>query len=187
MVGTKNAEKVTVKLPAEVLDILRWHVERLERENERRAKRSPENAAAMAASDLLFPCEPNGRNRGGGYRTKWSLDRAFEDASKAIGLPYRVTPRALRRTFQDVAREAGLSEVLTRGICLHKSPEMTARYSTVRLGETEAAIGKVIDFATAKRARSETPLATPLARSKAHRAAPSPPAQTAETTGSASG
>lgn len=187
MVGTKNKDKVQVKLPAEALDVLRWHCERLDRENEKRAKRSPENAAAMAASELLFPCEPNGRNRGGGFRTKWSLDRAFEDSGKAIGLAYRVTPRALRRTFQDLAREAGISDVLARGICLHRTPEMTARYSTVRLNETQQAIGKIIDFAEAKRARSETPLAPPPERSNTHRDAPSPPAQATDKRGGAAG
>jgi integrase len=105
MEGTKDGNDWVVKLPAEALDMMRWHVERLEKENAQRAKRSPENAAAMAASELLFPCEPNGRNRGGGFRTKSSLARPFDVAGKAIGLSYSVTPRALRRSFQDLCRE----------------------------------------------------------------------------------
>jgi integrase len=187
MPGTKNGRDEIVKLPPEAIDVLRWHVERMEAENEKRAKRSPENAAAMRASDLLFPAEPNGRNKGGGYRSKSSLDVAFADAGKAIGLPYKVTPRALRRSFQDLAREAGISDVLARGICGHRTPAMTARYSTVGLAEKQEAIGKLIDFTAAKRARAETPLAPPLGRSDTHRTAPSPPGQPVDTKGTASG
>jgi integrase len=187
MAGTKTGRDEIVKLPPEAIDVLRWHVERMEAENEKRAKRSPENAAAMRASELLFPAEPNGRNRGGGYRSKSSLDVAFDDAGKAIGLTYKVTPRALRRSFQDLAREAGISDVLARGICGHRTPAMTARYSTVGLNEKEHAIGKLIDFTAAKRARSETPLAPPHERSDTHRTAPTPPTQAGETIDNAHG
>jgi hypothetical protein len=183
MAGTKNGESWAVKLPAEALSVLKWHVDRLERENERRRQRSPENAAAMDASDLLFPAEPNGRNRGGGFRTKSALDAAFKDAGERIGLGYRVTPRALRRSFQDLCREAGVGGVLARGICGHKTPEMTARYSTVALDETEAAIGRIIDFAAAKRARAETPPAPPPERTDLHSSAPSNESEAREASG----
>lgn len=177
MLGTKNGRDQVLKLTPEVMGVLRWHVERLEMENVKRAKRSPENAAAMAASELLFPAEPNGRNRGGGFRTKSSLNEAFADVGKAIGLGYKVTPRALRRSFQDLSRAAAVSDVVARAVCGHRTPAMTAHYSTVRLDEQEAAMGKIISFAAARKAPTETPPASPPSRTELHAPAPSPVTQ----------
>jgi len=173
MEGTKDGNDWVVKLPAEAIGVLRWHVERLDRENERRRKRSPENAAALDRSELLFPAEPNGRNRGGGFRTKSSLNRPFEICANAIGLSYQLSPRALRRSFQDLCREAGISDVLARGICGHTTPQMTARYSTPWLEEKQAAIGKLIDFAAAKRARAGSQAGSQPESPDMHRDAPS--------------
>ncbi|MBA3391136.1 MAG: site-specific integrase [Deltaproteobacteria bacterium] len=187
MLGTKNGHDQVLKLSPEVVEVLRWHVERLELENVKRAKRSPENAAAMDASELLFPAEPNGRTRGGGFRTKSSLGLAFEDVGKVIGLAYNVTPRALRRSFQDLIRAAAVSDVVARAVCGHRTPAMTAHYSTVRPDEQEAAMGKIIHLATARRALAETPPGSPPERSETLAAAPSPPGQPTETQERASG
>jgi len=174
MLGTKNGHDQEIKLTPEVLDVLRWHSERLEAENVKRAKRSPQNAAAMDASELLFPAEPNGRTRGGGFRTKSSLNASFADVGEAIGLKYKVTPRALRRSFQDLIRAAAVSDVVARAVCGHRTPAMTAHYSTVRLDEQEAAMGKIIHLATARRAVAETPPGSPPTRSEVLTPAPSP-------------
>lgn len=154
MVGTKNGHDLTIKLAPEVVGVLRWQVERLERENARRAVRFPENAAAMAESELLFPAEPNGRNRGGGFRSKTSLNHAFASVGTAIGLRYKVTPRALRRSFQDLVRAASISDTVARAVCGHRTPAMTAHYSTVRSDEQESAMGKIINLASARQRRS---------------------------------
>lgn len=180
MLGTKNGRDQVLRLASEVLDVLRWHVERLGTENAKRAKRSPLNAVAMDASELLFPAEPNGRTRGGGYRTKSSLNAAFADVGEAIGLTYKVTPRALRRSFQDLTRAAAVSDVVARAVCGHRTPAMTAHYSTVRLDEQEAAMGKIIHLATARRALAETPPGSPPTRSEVLAPAPSPPTQAGE-------
>ena len=177
MQGTKNGRDIVIRVTPEVLDVLRWHCDRLDRENARRAKRSPELAKAMAESDLLFPSEPNGKNRGGGFRSTWSLDKAFADVGTAIGLPYTVTPRALRRTFQDLARGAAVSDTVARAVCGHRTPAMTARYSTVGLDEQQGALAKIIDLATARQARDGSPPGSPPERFDAHVAAPSPPEQ----------
>jgi hypothetical protein len=60
---------------AQVMEALRWHCDRLDRENERRAKRSPDNAKVMAESELLFPAEPNGRNRAGAFAARGASTR----------------------------------------------------------------------------------------------------------------
>lgn len=174
MSGTKNGDDLIIKLAPEVLDVLAWHVDRLDRENERRAKRSPDLAAAMAASDLLFPCEPNGRNSGGGFRSKDSLDRAFADVAQAISLPYRVTPRALRRSFQDLMRAGGVDPLVARAVCGHRTPAMQERYSTVALDEKREAMGKIISLASARAARNPPPLGSPPGRPEVPNRAPSP-------------
>ncbi|MCX5746627.1 MAG: hypothetical protein NT062_29470, partial [Proteobacteria bacterium] len=156
MHGTKNGRDVAVRLAPQVVGVLRWHVDRLEAENVKRARRFPDNAAAMDASDLLFPADPNGRNHGGGFRDTSGLRDAFADVGKAINLPYRVTPRALRRSFQDLTRAAAVSDVVARAVCGHRTPAMTAHYSTVRSDEQEAAMSKIIDLATVRRSRAES-------------------------------
>lgn len=187
MTGTKNGLDQVVKLPPEVVEVLRWHVDRLTSENERRRERFPELAAAMDASELLFPAEPNGRNRGGGFRTRSSLRRAFDDVGKAMGLAYEVTPRALRRTFQDLARAASVSDVVTRAIAGHRTPAMTAHYSTVDLDERQRAIAGIISLAEARRARETPPPATPPPSSDAHNRAQVDGTQAADTPGSVAG
>jgi hypothetical protein len=49
MDSTKTSKDQVLALDQRQVDVLRWHTERLEHENEKRAKRSPENADAMAA------------------------------------------------------------------------------------------------------------------------------------------
>lgn len=169
MQGTKNGDDIEVKLSPDVLEVLRWHCERLEVENEKRRKRSPDNAAAMDASELMFPCEPNGRNRGGGFLSASSLKATFRDVSDAMKLKHRVSPRALRRSFQDLMRTAEVDPNIARATCGHRTSEMTARYSSVRADEQQAAMGKIISLA---KARARSPLASPPDRSEAHPSAP---------------
>jgi hypothetical protein len=69
------------------MDVLRWHVDTQLRPGPQRE------------SELLF------RSEVGGYRSPSSLDKPFAAVAKAIGLRKRVTPRAMRRSFQN--REAG--------------------------------------------------------------------------------
>jgi hypothetical protein len=50
----------------------------------------------------------------------------------------------MRRTFQDLARGAGLRDEVQKRICGHITDEMKDRYSTVGQGEQRDAIGKVL-------------------------------------------
>lgn len=154
MDATKTARDQVIALDERQLDVLRWHVERLEKENEKRAKRCAENAAAMAASELLFPAAPTKWNNGGGFRSTSSLDKVFADIGKRIGLTYDVTPRCMRRTYQDLARAAELKDVVTRSISGHATPEMQRHYSTVSGDEMRAGLAKVIDIATGREQRA---------------------------------
>jgi hypothetical protein len=49
---------------------------------------------------------------------------------------------------------------------------MTARYSTVRQDEQEAAVGKIISLTAARRVRFASPPASPVDRTDVHASAP---------------
>lgn len=126
--ATKNATRFRVTLPTEVMAVLRWHAERLP-------------SGPMRDSDLLFPSET------GGFRSPTVLDKPFKDVCQHLALEKRVTARAMRRTFQDLARRASIDGLVQRSICGHLTEEMTERYSSVAQVEVEAALGKVVSLA----------------------------------------
>jgi len=108
--------------------VLRWHIDQLP-------------AGPMRESDLLFPSET------GGFRSRPVLDKPFKDVCKHLGLGKKITPKAMRRTFQDLARRAALDGLVQRSICGHLTEEMTERYSLVAQAEVKAALGKVVSLA----------------------------------------
>jgi len=69
---------------------------------------------------------------------------------KEVKLDKKVTPRAMRRTFQDLARPAQVKDIVTRAISGHATEQMQRRYSTVNAKEMEESIGKVISLARAR-------------------------------------
>lgn len=56
----------------------------------------------------------------------------------------------MRRTFQDLAREANVRDVVTRAISGHATESMQRNYSTARDREITAGLASVIDLATAR-------------------------------------
>lgn len=148
--ATKTARDQTIHMPDAMVKVLRWHLDQLDHENTHRQKRSPEHAEAMAKSDLLFPAPPNRWNRGGGYHSTTTLAKPFAALGKALKLAYPITPRSMRRTYQDLARAAGLRDVVTRAISGHATEEMQRLYSTVGADEMRAGLAKVISLATRK-------------------------------------
>lgn len=130
METTKTDLHQRLHLPPELLGVLRWHVDT--QLNDR-----------MRASELLFP------SRVGGFRARSCLDKPFANVAKKIGLGYTFTARGMRRTYQDLAREAGIHDAVTRAISGHTTQEMQLRYSTPRDVEVRDAIAKVAGIATA--------------------------------------
>lgn len=132
METTKTDLHQRLALPSELLDVLRWHVdEQLRRER-------------MRLSDLLFPSVH------GGYRARSALDKPFKEVCAAIDLKFSFTPRGMRRTYQDLARAAGIHDVVTRAISGHATPEMQQHYSTASSGEVQQALAKVAQMATGR-------------------------------------
>jgi hypothetical protein len=60
------------------------------------------------------------------------------------GLKMRFTPCDLRRTFNDLAREAKVESLITKSISRHATERMLEHYSTVRPGELRESIGRVL-------------------------------------------
>ena len=117
-----------VPLPSELVDILRWHVDRL-----------PEGP--MRESDLLFPSET------GGYRAPSCLDKPIMAIAKAAKIGKHLSPRFMRRTFQDLGRAAQVHDLVVRAISGHASADMQQHYSTVAGEEVRAGLAKVISLA----------------------------------------
>jgi len=127
---TKTKKKQRAHVPPELIDVLRWHV--------KTQLATPE----MQESELLFPSII------GGYGAPTVLNKPFAEVSTEIGLGKQFTQKGMRRTFQDLARGAGLREEVQKRICGHITDEMKERYSTVGQGEQRDAIGKVLVLMT---------------------------------------
>ena len=128
MEATKQKTRYRITLPDDLMAILRWHVDRLP-------------PGPMRDSELLFPSET------GGFRSASALDKPFREVGEAIKLRKRITPRAMRRTFQDLARNADIETIVRQKICGHATQEMSDLYSTVPQKEIQAAVGAVISLA----------------------------------------
>src|SRR5581483_7713447 len=106
-----------IVLPRELVAILDWHVA------------TQLTNDAMKGSDLLFPAED------GGFRSPSSLRKAFADVQTQMKLTKRITPRALRRTLQDLTRAAHVDGVVAKAIRGHATDAMRAHYSTASSSE----------------------------------------------------
>jgi len=138
MLGTKTGGDEEIVVPEQLLAVLRWHVETQLR------------PGPQQESDLLFPSEV------GGFRSPSCLDKPFKQVAKAIGLKKRITPRGMRRSFQDLARAAEVKDIVTRSISGHATETMQRHYSTVSGVEQAEGLGKVIRLMD--HTRSETVL-----------------------------
>jgi integrase len=125
---TKQRHRYTIDLPEEVLQVLRWHVD------------TQLETPAHKASDLLFPTVD------GRFRSSSVLKKPFAEVARELGLTKHVTPRALRRTFNDLARAARVQDVVARSISGHLTEGMQRHYSTVSGDEQRQALAKVIDL-----------------------------------------
>lgn len=117
---TKQKDPVTLNLPTWFMDILKKHVAKLPK-----------------SCQLLFPSTK------GKIRSRSGLDKPFAAIAKRMKLSFKLTPRAMRRSYNDLAREAGTDDLVQRSISGHKTEEMKDLYSTVRAEEQRRAIEKM--------------------------------------------
>jgi hypothetical protein len=99
----------------------------------------------MEKSDLLFPSER------GGYRANSALTGPFKAICAKLRLAKKISPRAMRRTFQDAMRDAQVANVVVRSIFGHLTDQMQPRYSTAKGREQEQAIAKVVELTGLRR------------------------------------
>lgn len=128
MGSTKTGKHQTIHMPLALVAILR----------EQAAQVAALELADQPKSDLLFP------SLTGGFRSRSSLDKPFAAVSKTIKLSHPITPRAMRRTFQDLMRLAGVDAVVTRSISGHATDRMQTHYSTAQVEEQRTSLAKVI-------------------------------------------
>jgi hypothetical protein len=124
MERTKTGHNQRLALPPSLVEILRWHALRLP-------------AGPMRESDLLFPSAT------GGYHSRSFLDKPLRRVARAIGVEKTLTPRGMRRTFQDLARTAQVKDIVTRAISGHTSSEMQDLYSTVSAEEIRVNLARL--------------------------------------------
>lgn len=129
---TKTKKDQDIALPPAVIAVLEWHIDTQLKTDE------------QIDSELLFP------SRNGGFRSSSCLQDPFRKVAKAIGLTKNITPKAGRRTFQDLSRRAAIDHAVKKSISGHATDAMVVRYSTPLEDEQRAAIGKVVDIATAR-------------------------------------
>jgi integrase len=137
MATTKTKIRQRITLPPLLVDVLRWHIA------------TQLTTDAMRASMLLFPAED------GRFRTRSALKKPFANVSAALGLTKRVSPKAMRRTFQDLARAAEVKDIVTRAISGHTTETMQHHYSSVGAAEKQHAIAKVIELTGARAALTD--------------------------------
>lgn len=126
MQGVKTGGEERVHAPEELFDVLRWHVDTQLR------------LGPQQESELLFP------SLTGGFRARSVLDKPFAEVATNMGLAKRITPRGMRRTFQDLCRAASVSDLVTRSISGHATETMQRHYSTVSAQEQQNGLANVI-------------------------------------------
>jgi integrase len=129
----KTNHDQVIKLPEFVMSVLRWHVDK------------QLTTRDMERSELLFPSEV------GGFRSNSALTKPFKVIAKAMGLKKQISPKAMRRSFQDAMREAQVANVVVRSISGHLTDRMQQHYSTAQGHEQEQAIARIVDLTRVKR------------------------------------
>jgi hypothetical protein len=123
---TKQKRRYAIDLPQEAMDVLRWHV------------RTQLHTGAQQDSELLFPAV------NGTFRSPSVLNKPLAEVAEQLELGKKITQRALRRTFNDLARAAQVNDLVTRSISGHLTETMQHHYSTVNGNEQREALAKVI-------------------------------------------
>jgi integrase len=77
------------------------------------------------------------------YRSQSTLQGAVREVCKVAKTP-RITPHSLRRTFEDLLREAGVEQLVRRAMAGWRSERAEGIYATVKREERDAAAGAMI-------------------------------------------
>lgn len=125
--STKTGTVVDIALPKAVVALLKEHRRLLP-------------PGPMKESEFMFP------GTHGGMRSRSGLDKPFKALKKELEIGFKVTPRAMRRSFQDLARAAAVEGIVTRSISGHKTEKMQNHYSTVGTEEQERGLDRMMEL-----------------------------------------
>ena len=89
---------------------------------------------------ILFP------SRSGTYRGPSSVTKAWSDTSRKLGLSWMVRPHDLRRSYQNLLRQANVGSIVQQALMGHSTDAMTEHYSHVRMEEKRAAQKNVVSL-----------------------------------------
>jgi integrase len=121
-----RGQRLRLNVPPELLDVLRWHVD------------TQLLTGEQQDSDYLFPADD------GRPRSESCLKKPFAIVAALLDLKKKITPKAMRRTFNDLTRLAHVEGLVTRSISGHLTEQMRDHYSTVSPDEQRAAVGTVL-------------------------------------------
>jgi len=133
MERTKIGKDTEIPLSAELLEMLRHHLETLP-------------PGPMRDSPLLFPSAT------GGVMDSHRLWQIFRKIQPSLNLAKKITPRGMRRTSKDLLRLSGTSQVVAMAINGHHTDGMHNHYSTVNEVEIRTALSRATELAGIRKA-----------------------------------
>ena len=136
---TKNESHKLLPLHPEVLGAIKAEQERL------RVAKNP-----GLKDEKLFP----GSN--GEYRVPSSVAKGWKAVSEEMKLKFIVTPHDLRRTYQNLLRQASVGMVVQQALMGHSSDGMTLHYSHVDMAEKRQAHEGVLDLLKYREKKEES-------------------------------
>lgn len=74
------------------------------------------------------------------------LDKPFVKIAEKAKITKPITPRAMRRTAQDLSRLAGVNDLVTRAVSGHSDVAMQELYSTIRGEEMRKSLAAVVQL-----------------------------------------
>jgi integrase len=172
---TKTRKARVLLLPRELVDVLLWHRQRLVASGHPgaqsdllfpsmgKARKAPPVAADTIEVDgakrksreyfRLYRRRQRERERAanggvgaGGFISPSALDEPMREIARLAGIKTHITPKAMRRTFNDVARKAQVHDLVLRSVSGHRTTEMQKLYSTIDGEEKRAGLAKVISL-----------------------------------------
>ena len=121
---TKTGIRQSITLPPCLADVLLWHIGRFNQ--------------AQLDSGLLFPDEA-----GKLFNARTTMRFAMPRAARLAGITKHISPRCMRRTYQDLQRAVSTPDVVVRSISGHVTEDMQRHYSSVAADEQAASIDRM--------------------------------------------
>jgi integrase len=123
---TKTGDPREVPLKPELAELVQAHRAQLQAQHHR-----------GLWANLVFPSEK------GGHRVPQSLHKVLKTVAARAGLPVKVGPQVLRRTFNTLMLGAGVDQFTLRAMMGHTTAAMTQRYAGVPHVQKQAAVAQL--------------------------------------------